>query len=137
MGWGRDKLDLDQRYKLLYIKQMKNKALLYSTRNYIQSPIINHIEKEYYIYVYVLNHFAVHQKLIHHCESTILQFFKKWNATHLSRAHRGSQGVLQLTLGPSYVVTSITTLHSTQCPSQDAWGKPHRDRFELNFFFQS
>ena len=29
-----------------------------------------------YIYIY-LNHFAVHQKQIQHCKSTILQFFKK------------------------------------------------------------
>ena len=35
------------RYKLLYIKQIKNKVLLYSTGNYIQYPVINHNGKEY------------------------------------------------------------------------------------------
>ena len=44
------------RYKLLYIKYIKNKVLLYSTGNYIQYPVINHNGKEYekeYIYIYV------------------------------------------------------------------------------------
>ena len=30
------------RYKLLSIEWMNNKALLYSTGNYIQTPVINH-----------------------------------------------------------------------------------------------
>ena len=29
------------------------------------------------VYVYILNHFAVHRKLIQHCKSTILQETKK------------------------------------------------------------
>ena len=32
-GWG---------YKLLYIKWINNKVLLYSTEKYIQYPVINH-----------------------------------------------------------------------------------------------
>ena len=35
------------RCKLLYIERVNNKALLYSTGNYIQYPVINHNEKEY------------------------------------------------------------------------------------------
>ena len=35
------------RCKLLYIEWMNNKALLYSTGNYIQYPVINHNGKEY------------------------------------------------------------------------------------------
>ena len=63
------------RYTPLYIKQVSNKDLLYSTGNYIQSPVINHNGKKYekdYIYV-GLSHFAVQQKLIQHCQSNILQ----------------------------------------------------------------
>ena len=43
------------RYKVLYIKQINNKVLLYSTGNYIQYPVINHSGKEYekeYIHMY-------------------------------------------------------------------------------------
>ena len=64
------------RYKLLYIKQVNNKDLLYSIGNYIQYPVINHNGKDMYIYLQ-LNHFAVHQKLTHRCKSTILQPKKK------------------------------------------------------------
>ena len=42
------------RCELLYIEWINNKVLLYSTRNYIQYPVINHNGKEYekeYIYV--------------------------------------------------------------------------------------
>ena len=42
------------RCKLLCIGWINNKVLLYSTRNYIQYPVINHNGKEYekeYIYV--------------------------------------------------------------------------------------
>ena len=35
------------RSKRLYIGWINNKALLYSTGNYIQYPVINHNEKEY------------------------------------------------------------------------------------------
>ena len=35
------------RCKLLHIGWINNKALLYSTRNYIQYPVINHNGKEY------------------------------------------------------------------------------------------
>ena len=43
------------RCKLLYIEWINNKALLYSTENYIQYPMINHKGKEYKkgIYVYI------------------------------------------------------------------------------------
>ena len=47
------------RYTPLYIKEINNKVLLYSTGNYIQYPVIHHNGKEYekeyiciYIYVY-------------------------------------------------------------------------------------
>ena len=35
------------RFKLLYIELINNKALLYSTQNYFQYPVINHNGKEY------------------------------------------------------------------------------------------
>ena len=35
------------RYKLLYIEWINSKVLLYSTRDYIQYPVINHNGKEY------------------------------------------------------------------------------------------
>ena len=42
------------RCKLLYIGWINNKVLLYSTGNYIQYPVINHMGKEYiYIYIYI------------------------------------------------------------------------------------
>ena len=50
------------RYNLLYIKQINNKVLLYSTRSYTQYPIINQNGKDmknnihyimYYIYKYM------------------------------------------------------------------------------------
>ena len=54
---GRDKLGIS-RYTLLYIKQINNKALLYSTGNYLQYLIINYNGKNlkiniylYYIYI--------------------------------------------------------------------------------------
>ena len=63
--------------KLLYIERINNKVLLYSTENYIQYPMINHRGKEYqkrmYIYVCMMNHFAIQQKLTQRCKSTILQ----------------------------------------------------------------
>ena len=37
------------RCKLLYIEWINNKVLLYSERNYIQYPVINHNGKEYEI----------------------------------------------------------------------------------------
>ena len=75
------------RYKLLYIKQINNNDLLYSTGNYIQYLIITYNGKEYereyiymriyicvYIYIYMKpNCFAVHLKLTQYCKSTILQ----------------------------------------------------------------
>ena len=70
-----------------------NEVLLYSTGNYIQYFLINHSGKGYeefytypyihiyiYIYIYIynyskvivyMNHFAVPQKLIQHCKSTM------------------------------------------------------------------
>ena len=45
------------RCKLLYIGWINNKVLLYSTKKYIQYPMINHNGKEYfkkeYIYIYI------------------------------------------------------------------------------------
>ena len=78
---GGDKVQIN-RYTLLYIKQMNNKDLLYSTGNYIQYLVINYkrIWKSIYVYVCVyiyVNHFAVHLKLTRHCKSTILQLKKK------------------------------------------------------------
>ena len=47
-GWGGINQEFGiSRYKLLYIKQINNKVLLYSTGNYIQYSVINHNKKEY------------------------------------------------------------------------------------------
>ena len=58
-------------------EKLENKDLLHSTGNYVQYSVINHngknMKKNVCIYVYKLNHFSVHQKLIQHCKSTILQ----------------------------------------------------------------
>ena len=50
------------RCKLLYTERINNEVLLYSTENYIQRPMINHIGKEYFLkgYTHIYNnHFAV------------------------------------------------------------------------------
>ena len=49
-GEGREGMDWEfgiSRCKLLNIKWIKIKVLLYSTGNYIQYPVINHNGKEY------------------------------------------------------------------------------------------
>ena len=47
-GRGRDKLEFEiSRYRLLYIKQINNKVLLYSTGNCSQYLIITYNGKEY------------------------------------------------------------------------------------------
>ena len=61
---------------LLYIKQITNKDLLYSTGKSTQYFVITYkgkeSEEEYIYYIYIkLNHCAVHLKLTH-CKSTIL-----------------------------------------------------------------
>ena len=44
------------KYILLYIKQVNNKALLYSTGNYIQYPVINHNGKGHEkVCIYICN----------------------------------------------------------------------------------
>ena len=75
--WGRMEWEVSG-YKLFYTERINNKVLLYSTENYIQYPMINHRGKEYqkknvYIYVCVMNHFAIQQKLTQRCKSAILQ----------------------------------------------------------------
>ena len=67
--WERDGLRVEiSIYKLIYIRWINNKVLLYSTGNYIWYPVINHNGKEYeqkriwkeYIYIYVqMNYYAV------------------------------------------------------------------------------
>ena len=41
------------RYKLPYMKQIKDKVLLYNTGNYIQYPVINYNVKEFEKYKYI------------------------------------------------------------------------------------
>ena len=68
---------------LLYINQISNKDLLYSTGNYIQYLVITYNGKEserVYIHI-LLNHLAAHLKLTQHCKLTIFQFLKKRNTT--------------------------------------------------------
>ena len=66
-GWMRS-----MGYIPLYMKQTKNKNLLYSTGNYIQYLVIINNGKESEKNIY-LNHFAVHLKLTQYCKSTIIQ----------------------------------------------------------------
>ena len=61
-------------YKLLYIRWVNNKVLLYSTGNYIQYPVINHNHSNEKNKKRLYNsHFAVEKKLTQHCKSSILQ----------------------------------------------------------------
>ena len=54
-------------YTLLHLKWITNKDLLYSIGNYIQYLVITYNEKNLKkIYIYKLNHFAVHLKLSQH-----------------------------------------------------------------------
>ena len=62
------------RCKLLHIEWINNKVLLYSTGSSIQYPEINHNGKEpKKECMYSQINFAVQQKLIQHCKSTVLQ----------------------------------------------------------------
>ena len=56
------------RCKLVHIGWINNKVLLYSTGNYIQSPVINHNEKEY-------------EKNIHACITESLCYTAEINTT--------------------------------------------------------
>ena len=74
-GGGINQEDSINRFTLLHIKQLNNKDLLYSTRDYIQYLIITYMgkgsEKEQ-MYMYgELNHFAVHLKLTQYCKSAM------------------------------------------------------------------
>ena len=67
-GWGGINLEFGiNRYRLLFIKQITNKDLLYSTENYIQYLTVmkTNLKKSIlYIYIY-MNHFAIYPK---HCK---------------------------------------------------------------------
>ena len=56
-GGGREWEVGVSRCELLYIERIKNKVVLYSTGNYIQYPMINHMEKNIYkkdcVYIYI------------------------------------------------------------------------------------
>ena len=75
------------RYKLLHVKQINHKVILYSTGSYIQYPLINpngkDIKKNMYIVFICI---CITESLFctpetQHCKSTICQFKKKskWN----------------------------------------------------------
>ena len=58
--------------------RMDNKVLLYSTRNYIQYPVINHNGKEYKkecicVYIFITESLCYIAEINKHCKSTILQ----------------------------------------------------------------
>ena len=73
-GEGRDEVETGiDIYTLLYIKQITNKDLLYSTENSIQYSVMTYMEKESKKRVQKQRvHFAIHLKLTH-CQSTIFQ----------------------------------------------------------------
>ena len=62
------------RCKLVCTEWINNKVLFYSTGNYIQYSVINHMEKNIKKNVYTskCNHFAIEKKLAQYCKSTIL-----------------------------------------------------------------
>ena len=62
--------------KLLYIKQINNKDLVYSTGNSTQYFIITYNGKESEK-IYINKTDAIHLKLTQHCKLTILQFLLK------------------------------------------------------------
>ena len=60
------------RCKLLHLEWIDNKVLLYSTGNYIQSPVMeNDDKKRERECICMYDYFAVQQKLAQHCKSTI------------------------------------------------------------------
>ena len=64
------------RYTLLYIKQINNRDLLYSTRDPIQYCIMTSVGKESEKNICIqLNHFAIYLKVTQPCKSTRI-FFK-------------------------------------------------------------
>ena len=61
-------------HTLLYIKQINNKVLLYSTGNYIQYLVINYNGKEYEKeYVCIMESLCYIPETNQHCKSTVLQ----------------------------------------------------------------
>ena len=78
-GWGRGAMQREfgiSGNTLLHTEWINKKILLYSTGNYIQCPVINHHGEEYKTRMCMfvqLNHCDVQQKVIQHCQSTILQ----------------------------------------------------------------
>ena len=75
---GKDREFGIDRYTLLYLKWITNKVLLYSTGNSAQCYVAAWIRGEFvgeWIHVYVwLSPFAVHLKLLQHCEPVTLQY---------------------------------------------------------------
>ena len=68
------------RGKLLHIRWIKNKVILYNTGNYTQYSMTNHNGKEYekniYIYICINESFCC-TELTQHCKSTIVKMFLK------------------------------------------------------------
>ena len=63
-GGGKEREFGIGRCELLCLKQVDSWVLLYSIENYVWYPVIEHNGKEYkklYIYMYKLNHFALHK----------------------------------------------------------------------------
>lgn len=78
-GWGKEKLDWNW-YTTAY--KIISQGLLYNTGNYTQYFAVTYkriwrTDMCVCIYIYIYNHFAVHQKLTQHCKSTFLQLKKK------------------------------------------------------------
>ena len=64
----------------LYIKQITNKDIIYSTGNSTQYLVITHSREESENESVIYNsHLAVYMKKTQHCKSTMLQFRKKNN----------------------------------------------------------
>ena len=71
-GSGRDGEFGVSRCKLLHLRWIDNKALLYSIGNYIKSFVIeDNMRKIMYTYV-CLGQFAIQQKLTEYCKSTTI-----------------------------------------------------------------
>ena len=92
-GGDKDKLRAWDEQIQTTIYKINNKVLLYSTGNSVQYPVISHnVHKYIYIYSYIfLNHFVVHQTLLQHYKSIILQFKKKISGILNSKFDRKEQ----------------------------------------------
>ena len=120
------------KYTFLYIKQMNNKDLLYSTGNCIQYLVIMYSGKESEKKLFV-DHFVLCQKLAQHCKSTRLQQEKKINK-NMHSSHKIYHVLDSLrSVHVLVIVTTQTGKYPTEHPQQS--GKINCGVFHtMNYF---